>query len=293
MSIDKFTPLSPDPDLNSGSDMTIARFGHLNKLVDEIATQGIYVAGEGNCSTVRYGVNNRALGPFSVVSGGTNNCTSIVNGYADFIGAGSGNCTHYETGGYGPGGSGIVAGWGNSMSGSYSFIGAGTQNKITYRALGSTISAGYGNTASHYSGGIVSGVINSQTNRRGFIGAGQYNTNSGAFAGIVAGYCNIATGTNSFSGGGNLNCVGGDNSAVVSGCNNKTTNNNSVVLGGSGNTANQPHSAVFGCNITTSMACALHTNRLVLTNLPNSSAGLPSGALWYDPADSNRVKYVP
>jgi hypothetical protein len=41
------------------------------------------------------------------------------------------------------------------------------------------------------------------------------------------------------------------------------------------------------------MSCAFHTNRLVVTQLPSSSAGLPSGALWYDPADSNRVKYVP
>jgi len=27
--------------------------------------------------------------------------------------------------------------------------------------------------------------------------------------------------------------------------------------------------------------------------LPSSSTGLASGSLWYDPADGNRVKYVP
>ena len=27
--------------------------------------------------------------------------------------------------------------------------------------------------------------------------------------------------------------------------------------------------------------------------LPSSSTGLKSGSLWYDPADGNRVKYVP
>jgi hypothetical protein len=34
MALDKFIPLSPDPDLNAGSDMTVAKFGHLNTIVD-------------------------------------------------------------------------------------------------------------------------------------------------------------------------------------------------------------------------------------------------------------------
>lgn len=34
--IQKFIPQSPDPDLNAGSDMTLARFGHLNSLVDTL-----------------------------------------------------------------------------------------------------------------------------------------------------------------------------------------------------------------------------------------------------------------
>jgi hypothetical protein len=50
---------------------------------------------------------------------------------------------------------------------------------------------------------------------------------------------------------------------------------------------------VAGCGITSSMACAFHANRIVVTQLPNSSSGLPSGALYYDPADGNTVKYVP
>jgi hypothetical protein len=34
-------------------------------------------------------------------------------------------------------------------------------------------------------------------------------------------------------------------------------------------------------------------NGLVLPILPSSSTGLRSGSFWYDPADGNRVKYVP
>lgn len=37
----------------------------------------------------------------------------------------------------------------------------------------------------------------------------------------------------------------------------------------------------------------VHASTLVLSDLPSSSAGLPSGSVWYDPGDSNRLKYVP
>jgi len=34
-------------------------------------------------------------------------------------------------------------------------------------------------------------------------------------------------------------------------------------------------------------------NGLVLPSLPSSPTGLRSGSLWYDPSDSNSIKYVP
>ncbi len=34
-------------------------------------------------------------------------------------------------------------------------------------------------------------------------------------------------------------------------------------------------------------------NRIHFYFLPSSPTGLPSGAIWYDPADGNRLKYVP
>jgi hypothetical protein len=36
MSIEKFVPLSPDPYLNEGADMTLAKFGHLNALISTL-----------------------------------------------------------------------------------------------------------------------------------------------------------------------------------------------------------------------------------------------------------------
>lgn len=35
--MEHFTPQSPDPDLNKDSDMSLAKFGHLNKIVDAVS----------------------------------------------------------------------------------------------------------------------------------------------------------------------------------------------------------------------------------------------------------------
>jgi hypothetical protein len=53
------------------------------------------------------------------------------------------------------------------------------------------------------------------------------------------------------------------------------------------------YSGAFGCAITSQMSCAWHVNRLWIGQLPSSSVGLPSGAVWYDAADNCRLKYVP
>ena len=81
MALDKFVPLSPDPDLNVGADMTLARFGHLNKLVEEInsgggsGSAGIIVEGEGANSTIRCGLNNQAFGEYGSALSGLGNIT--------------------------------------------------------------------------------------------------------------------------------------------------------------------------------------------------------------------------
>jgi hypothetical protein len=59
MALDKFIPLSPDPDLNAGSDMTVAKFGHLNTIVDYLNTyvvvDSLQLAGSGPITaTARY-----------------------------------------------------------------------------------------------------------------------------------------------------------------------------------------------------------------------------------------------
>lgn len=82
MSIEKFFPQSPDPNLNVGPDMTLARFGHLNKLVDEINAGGgggggggIIVEGTGANSSIRCGVDNQSFGEYGSALSGLANVT--------------------------------------------------------------------------------------------------------------------------------------------------------------------------------------------------------------------------
>jgi hypothetical protein len=378
MALDKFIPLSPDPDLNVGSDMTLARFGHLNQVVDYINAgcaggSTIYVNGSGinsvnksetignfasgagsvilngtnntasgDCSTILNGSNSIAAGVFSllhgnnscatssdsVILGGNNNkaygynatifgsrntvksnnladyhntiaggADNVTEGWFGFIGNGVANKL---LGVYGNGCNAIVGGEQNCISSLHdvnrtvgtNFIGAGRFNRILYantpcvNSIHSTIAGGCSNCIIGYNyGTIPGGAFNRIDN-----GAAPGRQEGGVISGGVFNTVSINHGSLM---GSTSSTVTGQSSTIIGGSSNNITSACSSVLGGSSNNANQPYSAVFGCGITTSMACAFHTNRLVLTNLPNSSAGLPSGAVWYDPADGNRVKYVP
>jgi hypothetical protein len=76
----------------------------------------------------------------------------------------------------------------------------------------------------------------------------------------------------------------------VGGCVNTASALYSVVLGGVGNTAAANFSSVVGCGINANVECAFHTNRLVIVNVPTSSAGLSSGEVW---SDGGTLKIIP
>jgi hypothetical protein len=112
------------------------------------------------------------------------------------------------------------------------------------------------------------------------------------FSSVVGGIGNCTTGACSFIGGGECNTVKGLYSSILGGQQNIAASIYTSIFGGQGNVACHPYSSVQGCNITSRMECAFHANRIVVTALPSSAVGLPIGAMWYDPADGNRVKYV-
>jgi len=105
---------------------------------------------------------------------------------------------------------------------------------------------------------------------------------SGSTSTVSGGYKNTAGGACSFIGGGQLNRTSGIFSSVLGGSGNTVSASFSSILAGSGNTITSANTTSFiiGSNITADMACATFVNKLSIKNVPTSSAGLPSGAIW-------------
>jgi hypothetical protein len=229
-----------------------------------------------NCGALAFmggGINNRIEGgACNVLVGGEQNC--IVQTYpcsvsTNFLGAGRFNK--------------ILSGTANCINSIHASLAGGCSNLICGVQFG-TIPGGAFNRVDNAAFPIVGGGISA---------GGAFNTVSSDDGGILAGRGNTVTGCRSSVIGGESNNTSGSRSGISFGCCNLVSGDFSSIMGGSNNNSCLPYSGIFGCAITSSMACAFHANRLVVTQLPNSSSGLPSGALWYDPADGNRVKYVP
>ena len=263
-----------------------------------------------NCSTLSFmgsGINNRIEGgSCNVLVGGEQNC--IIQSYCggnatNFLGAGrfnkilsatancvdtvhsslAGGCYNLICGvqfGTIPGGAfnrvdngaQIVVGGGIAAGGAFNIVSsedgsilAGRSNTVT--GCRSSIIGGTSNNVSGFSSGIFNGCGNIVSSCYSSVLGGSNNTACLSYSAVFNGCCNVSAG--SFS-------------SVLAGANNCAIGAYSTIFGGQLNSATCANSAVFGCGITTSMACALHVNRLVLTNLPTSSAGLPSGAVWND-----------
>ena len=383
MAIEKFIPTSPDLDIRQDSDLAPAKFGHLNRLVDDINAGGLggglYQEGEGLNSSVRCGdLGNVASGERSFVANGLNNTASgegsvILNGTCSLslglysIAHGNSSCAlnngaiaigfrnqsikgdaitfgacnindsplSYNvstvSGGYKNYNCGILAfmgggicnkieggacnvlvgGENNCIVQTYggathtNFLGAGRFNKILsattncVNSIHSTLAGGCSNVICGVQfGTIPGGAFNRVDNAAlpvaggGISAGGAFNTVSSNDAGIFAGRSNVMTGEKSTIQGGQSNSVSGAFSSIQAGRNNTVSSAYSSIFGGEGNVACHSHSGIFGCDITSRMSCAFHTNRIVVTALPSSPTGLPVGAMWYDPADGNTVKYV-
>ena len=121
------------------------------------------------------------------------------------------------------------------------------------------------------------------------------NTAIGAYSSIVGGDGNIVSQNcnYSFIGGGRNNTLSGITSTIVGGCGNTTLEGLSGILGGAGNIVSHQCSFIVGNNISTSCPNTTYVNCLSIVNLPSSSAGLPSGSVYYCATDSNRMYFVP
>mgnify|MGYP002682458153 CR=1 FL=1 len=126
---------------------------------------------------------------------------------------------------------------------------------------------------------------------RATVGGGRNNTATETNSTVGGGYGNTASGYRATVGGGSTNNASGSYATVGGGQNNTASGANSAILGGITNNTNALANAmIVGSNITASLANALHCNRLVITQIPVASAGLPSGAIW---SNGGTLKVVP
>lgn len=238
-------------------------------------------------STISGGYKNYNCGTLAFMGGGINN--RIEGGACNVLVGGEQNC--------------IVQTYSGSVH--TNFLGAGRYNKILsaipncINSIHASLAGGCGNVICGVQfGTIPGGAFNRVDNAAsvivggGISAGGAFNIVSSNDAGILAGRGNTLTGDRSGIQGGCSNNISGGFSTIQGGANNTVSSEFSSIFGGQGNVACHPYSGIQGCDITSRMGCAFHTNRLVITDLPSSPTGLPIGALWYDPADGNTVKFV-
>lgn len=266
---------------------------------------GAVITGVDSCasnqSAVVTGYLNVARSSSFVGAGNANQANN-----SSFVGAGSQNIVSFNASN-----SAIIGGFNNSISDSSNrgLIGGGTTLAMSFSNYSvmlngclslmclsnySSILGGRENRLSCSNNVMIASGICTFANQacNSFTGSAIYSVlcnTLGSFIGsaYVSAICNAPL---SFIGAGYNNFIlAGCSSSIVSGEQNRVCSVFSSVLGGYCNCTVHPHTFIAGCGITTSMGCAMYTNRLVISNVPTSSAGLPAGAVW---SDSGTLKIV-
>jgi hypothetical protein len=263
-----------------------------------------------NCSSVSGGFGNLiASSCNSVISGGTFNRICCSSG--DFIGGGGSN--------FSCAGGAIINGFLNvAANGGFVATGGGNQASNLYSVV---LSGNGGQVATGIGSFIGTGWANTSSGSYAFTGSGRYNISQATFGFIGNGVCNVvrnltcetlALGATVVGGVGNntvggvFNCTflyfssaptvcnAGAYSFIGGGFQNVANGDSSAILGGRCNRANGCACAfIVGSNITANRACATFVNNLSIMNIPTSSAGLPSGAIWRDTTAGDVLKIVP
>lgn len=159
----------------------------------------------------------------------------------------------------------IVGGYANQIS----LVDTGTIGEGK-KILHNAILTGYGNTISNNCS-VGFGCYNA------IVGGRQNVIRCSSYSAISGGCRNTITSSS---------C----NSLILGGASNNITSVNCSMAFGQSNVVAHNFAGVVGCGITSVLDCALHTNRMVVTNMPTSSAGLPSGTLY---SDAGTIKIVP
>ena len=215
------------------------------------------------------------------------NASEVASGTVSTIGGGTSNTAsaNYST---------IVGGIANIASGQYASIGGGYVNSAT--GMGTTVGGGCLNSASNYNSTIGGGQYNTAVGHYSTIGGGLSSTVFGNWSIVGGGNCNYINAAAAAIGGGCCNCVSGNTAIIGGGACNTITDKSATIAGGYRNVADIEYSAILGgCSndinsqalamiigstITASLSNATHVNRLLITDIPIVSSGLPSGTVW-------------
>jgi len=207
---------------------------------------------------------------------------SLTGGYGSsgIIAEGSGTNSTYRinTGNTASGDYSTVSGGHNNTASGYGSTVSGGYNNSTSIGDLNTVSGGYANSASGYYSSIAGGAQNFAVDFAS-VGGGVNNLALNIGSTISGGYANLSAGLGTTVGGGVVNTASGYYSAILGGINNSDAGCSCAMIVGSSITANR--------------ACTTFVNQLSIMNLPNGSAGLPTGAVYYCSSDSNRLYFVP
>jgi hypothetical protein len=126
---------------------------------------------------------------------------------------------------------GILAGFGNTISGGYASVTGGAGN--TANSTFASVSGGSAGTASGVSASVSGGHLNTASGLSASVSGGESNTASGDYASVSGGSENKAEATfNASIGGGRANKVTGNFASVFGGYKNTASGNYSSIFGG-------------------------------------------------------------
>ena len=136
---------------------------------------------------------------------------------------------------------GIVAGRGNTVSGSWASVTGGSWNTASGGAA--SVTGGTGNIASNDHSSVTGGLDNTASGGAASVTGGRNNTASGSYASVTGGYHSIASGAWSAVASGFHNTASGDYSSVAGGYFNEANGDDEVVVGGDNVTCGIPGDA--------------------------------------------------
>jgi len=215
--------------------------GDLN-LISKDGT-GSFIGGGGSAD-LSVGARNVISAADAFIGAGDNN-TVGVGGQQSFLGGGIRGTI---TGSY----SGIVAGYGDAVSGTGAFAGAGQFNSVS--SENAFVGSGFGNTASGVGSFVGAGGTsslfsgNQASGQDSFVGAGDSNVTKVAGSFIGGGASNSVAGQGTYAAiaGGSLNSITGEYGAITGGNHNSATATGAAVGGGSSSAATGTYATIPG-----------------------------------------------